>query len=382
VNKLQFVLLGDPALRLKTPEYRLVIDKFNGSGTGATAQVSAGEILKVEGHVADLAGNSVDGFNGILSTTLFDCLEEVVTRNNTGLGSHKYNAYKKTLFSGSDSIVSGKFSISIPVPMDISYAGANGMLNLFAIDSACTSSAQGHYDDFIVAGTADNIVNDGKGPEIKLYLNTPSFVDGDEVNATPCLWAELYDENGINTVGTGIGHDIVAIVDNSPENTYNLNDVYTPVVGDYTRGTIMMPLRELAAGEHKLMLRAWDLYNNSSVANLTFFVEPTLAPDFMELAVLGSPVVSGNPVKFVLTHNRPQSELEVTVDVFNMQGQILWSNTQKGVSGGFVYEYEWNGVAQGGQPLPAGVYLVRAYMANGGAVSSSRTIKIIVVNNK
>ena len=118
------------------------------------------------------------------------------------------------------------------------------------------------------------------------------------------------------------------------------------------------------------------------VANLTFFVEPTLAPDFIDLKVAGSPIVSGSPVKFVLTHNRPLSEMEVTLDVFNMQGQILWSNTQKDVSDGFVSEYEWSGVAQGGQPLPAGVYLVRAYLATDGAVSSSKTIKIIVVNNK
>lgn len=381
-NKLQFILLGDPALRLKTPEYRIVVDRFNDSDATAVGKVSAGGLLKVEGYVVDCNGNVAEGFAGTLSTTLFDCAEEVETRDNTGLGSYKYTAYNKTLFSGSDSIVAGKFSVSIPVPMDISYADANGMLNLFAVDSSYTCSAQGHYDNFLVSGTADNIVNDGSGPEIKLYLNTPSFVDGDEVNATPCLWAELYDENGINTVGTGIGHDIVAVVDNNPEHTYNLNDAYIPVVGDYTRGTIMMPLRELSAGEHTLMLRAWDLYNNSSVANLTFFVEPTLAPDFIDLKVAGSPIVSGSPAKFVLTHNRPLSEMEVTLDVFNLQGQILWSNTQKGVSDGFVFEYEWSGVAQGGQPLPAGVYLARAYMATGGAVSSSKTIKIIVVNNK
>jgi hypothetical protein len=174
----------------------------------------------------------------------------------------------------------------------------------------------------------------------------------------------------------------MAIVDNSPEHTYNLNDAYTPVVGDYTRGTIMFPLKELVAGKHSLMLRAWDLYNNSSTATLSFFVEPSLAPDFVDLKLSPSPVVCGTPAKFILTHNRPLSEMDVTVDIFNFQGQILWSNTQRSYSDGFVCEYEWNGTAQGGQPLPTGVYLARAYISTGGSVSSTKTIKIFVLNNK
>ena len=167
--------------------------------------------------------------------------------------------------------------------MDISYSNGRGMLNLFAVDSGLVLSAQGSFDNFTVGGTADDVQNDSCGPEIKLYLNTPSFVDGDEVNSTPCLWVELYDENGINTIGSGIGHDITAIVDNSPHHTYNLNSAYVPAVGDYTRGTIVMPLNALSAGEHKLMLRAWDLYNNSSTAEITFYVVPSLAPDVLEM---------------------------------------------------------------------------------------------------
>ena len=266
--------------------------------------------------------------------------------------------------------------------MDISYRDAQGLLNLFAVDSTYTRSAQGSFTNFTVGGTAGNINNDGTGPEMKLYLNTPSFIDGDEVNATPCLWVELYDENGINTVGSGIGHDIVAIVDNNPKHTYNLNGAYTPVVGDYTRGTVVMPLNELEPGEHTLLVRAWDLLNNSSVAELRFFVEPSLAPDFMELSVNPSPVVAGMPATFTLLHDRPQSELEVTIEIFNMQGQVIWSNTEKTVCDGVEYRYEWDCTAGGGQPMPTGVYLVRAYIASGGSVSSSRTGKIVVINNK
>ena len=144
----------------------------------------------------------------------------------------------------------------------------------------------------------------------------------------------------------------------------------------------MLPLNQLEPGEHTLVLRAWDLYNNSSVAKVSFVVNPSLAPDFVQLKVNPSPVVYGNGATFELTHNRPQSELEVTIDIFNFQGQILWSNTTKGMCDSLVYAYGWDGTAQGGQPLTTGVYLARAYIAVDGAESETRTIKIVVINNK
>ncbi|MBE6297275.1 MAG: type IX secretion system sortase PorU [Bacteroidales bacterium] len=381
-NKLQYVILGDPAVALKTPEYKFVIEQFNGVGAETLSSVSAGSILEIEGRVVNRGGELANDFTGVIYPTLFDCAQVVTTRDNTGLGAYTYTAYDKKLFAGSDSIVNGRFSIRIPIPMDISYSDAQGMLNLFAVDSSFTYSAQGSYNNFVIGGTAQDYVNDAKGPEIKIYLNTPSFVDGDEVNSTPCLLVELFDENGINTVGTGVGHDIMAIVDNSPAHTYNLNSLYTPVIGDYTRGTIALPLSPLEPGEHTLMLRAWDLFNNSSVAAISFFVEPTLAPEFVSVKVNPSPVVVGGSSEFIIEHNRPQSELEVTIDIFNFQGQILWSNTQTAVCDGLEYRYMWNGTVNDGKPLPTGVYLARVYIATGGAVSSSKTIKIVVINNK
>ena len=183
-------------------------------------------------------------------------------------------------------------------------------------------------------------------------------------------------------MGSSIGHDIMAIVDNDPRHTYNLNSAFVPVVGDYKRGTVMMPLNRLEAGEHSLVLRAWDLYNNSSQVKITFYVDPSLAPDLAELSVTPSPVVAGAPTKIRLTHNRVQSDIEVTVELFNFQGQILWRNTEHVICGDNTYSLDWNGTAQGGQPLSTGVYLIKAYLTEDGMVSSSKTGKIVVVNNK
>ena len=380
-NKLQYVLLGDPALRLKLPEYRLQVEKVNGVDVGNPIQASAGGMLVVEGSVVARNGASLDDFEGVLYANLFDCIENVKTLDNSGLGSYEYTAYNKMLFSGVGVVKNGRFEVKMPVPMDISYRNESGMLNLYAVDSEKRRSAQGHFDDFVVGGTADEFENDGVGPEIKLYLNTPGFANGDKVNSTPCLLVELFDENGINTVGSGIGHDVVAIVDNNPAHTYNLNSLYAADAVDYRRGTITLPLNALEAGEHTLVLRAWDLYNNSSSATITFVVEPGLLPE-VDFRIEGMPVVNGKVSEFVITHNRPQSELDVVIELFTLQGQMVWKNVETVVCDGMEYRCSWDGSAHGGSPLSTGVYVARAYVKSGDGVSESKNLKFVVVNNK
>ncbi len=381
-NKLQYVLLGDPALRLKYPQYRVVVDKMNGVDAVNTTQVSAGSLLSVEGRVVTSGGELATDFTGVLYSSLFDSEAEVNTRDNTGLGSYIYRAYNKTLFSGNDSVRNGHFSVSIPIPLDISYSNDFGLLSLYAVDSTFVSSAQGDFVNFTIGGTADSFENDSVGPEIKLYLNSPAFVDGDDVNATPILMVELYDENGINTMGTGIGHDITAMVDNDPRHTYNLNSVFVPEVGDYKRGTIKLPLNKLDAGEHTLTLRVWDLYNNSSFAKINFNVVPSLIFGSNGVRVGSAPVIAGKTTTFTFVHDSPRREIDVRIEVYSVQGQLLWSNSERVVCDDNSYTCGWNGTAQGGQPLSTGVYVVGAYVTDNEGTSFVKAGKFVVVNNK
>lgn len=381
-NKLSFVLLGDPALRLKLPEYKVVVEKFKGNDATVQSNVSAGGNLAVEGYIADAEGNVVTDYAGTISSMLFDCAEDVYTRDNLGYGAFSYTARDKKLFTGSDAVVDGRFNVTMPIPLDLSYSGDTGMLNFFAVNSSTGSLAQGHYDNFVIAGTDPSFVNDGNGPEITMYLNTPFFVDGGEVNSTPCLYVTLYDENGINTVGTSVGHDIMLIIDNDIEHTYNLNEAYVPEVGDYKRGTIVVPLNALSAGYHKLMLRAWDLHNNSTVAELSFVVVPNLTPSLASMTISPNPARYGQTSYFVLTHNFPYSSMDVTIEVFNMQGQLVWKNVENVVCEGDTYTCAWDVTASGGQPMPTGVYLYRATVSSCGSSEATKSGKFVVLNNK
>lgn len=376
INKLQYVLLGDPAVTLNTYNREIVIDQFNGKDLTEETTLKAGGKVTVEGRVLDPEGNTDVTFNGVIYPTVLDYLENLQTKGHDGNDPFKYTARTKKLFAGADSIRAGKFNFTFPVPMDISYSFESGLLNFYALDNTKDKEAKGLFDNFLVGGTEDGAMNtDSLGPKIFLYLNTPDFPYGGEVNATPMLVAQLKDEDGINMVGNGIGHDLVTIIDNSPLQTYVLNSYYTPDFGSYTSGTVRYALPKLSEGKHKLLFRAWDVKNNSSTSELEFNVNYNLKPEF-DVTCL-SP--AKDQTTFIITHDRPESELEFDVAVYDFSGREVWLHTEKGISTGNVYNIDWDLTSNGGQRLQPGIYLFRASVASSGSKQTTKSRKIVIL---
>jgi len=382
LNKLKFSLIGDPALMLAYPDYKVVVDKFNGKDASASdIAIKAGGKIQVEGHVTDTDGNTLTGFNGKVYPTVFDNKETVTALNNDGTAtsSFTFSQREKKLFTGSDSIKSGSFSFTFPVPKDINYSNKQGMVNFYAAESTTGREAQGAYSNFIIGGTeAGTEVTDSVGPTIKsLYLNSPEFVYGGKTNETPYLVAELEDKNGINTVGNGIGHDIVAIIDNSPNYNFVLNNYYEAYFGDYTQGTVKYSFAALPEGKHTLFFRAWDIMNNSSSKSLEFEVVKGLNPSLFSVDCTKSP--ARDNTTFVISHDRPESTLDVKLSVYDFAGRVLWTHTESGMSANNYYYVDWNLTSNGGQRVAPGVYLFRASIASGGGEEKTQAGKIVIL---
>ena len=71
-NKLQYSLLGDPALKLACPKPDIVIDSINGQSAGSVTQLSAGSVVKVQGHVV-----SEISFDGVVTALVQDAKETI-----------------------------------------------------------------------------------------------------------------------------------------------------------------------------------------------------------------------------------------------------------------------------------------------------------------
>lgn len=286
INRAHFVLLGDPAIRLAHPTYKAEVDEFNGHIiTEDNDVIGAGTVVKVKGHIS-LNGKKADKFNGVISPTVFDSEEYITCKNNAGDDITPYTFYSqdKILFAGSDSIRNGEFSFSFTVPIDISYQYANALISMYARSSDSQSEANGKFTKFMLMGSDPSIATDTIGPIIRLKLHNELFsnetdsthlVSASATKAKPAeitIYAEISDKNGINTTGSGIGHDISVIIDNNPNLSYVVNNDFNYFIGSNSQGSFTYSLPELSVGKHTILLRAWDVLNNPAHISVDFTV--------------------------------------------------------------------------------------------------------------
>ena len=372
-NKLSFALIGDPALKLAYPEYKVKVTKVNGHND-ITAVVDTFQALSkvtVSGEIYQEDGNFADDFNGLIFPTVLDSKSLVKTLGSNGADIFSYYDRSRVLFTGKDSVINGKFSFTFVVPKDISYLYERGNINFYAYDK--TNEANGYYDNFVLGGTDATALEDTTGPDINLYLNDTDFVSGGSVNETPTLIAMISDDSGLNTSGNGIGHDLQVVIDEDPDMTYTLNNYYIASIGSFNSGTVQFVLPDISAGKHSLQFRAWDVRNNSSTQTLAFKVVSGLAPSLSDLRY----VQQNDCVLFRFTHNRPEVSSTVQLTVYDILGRSLWSSTKKMQTGEIVSEeFEWDMVGTNGVRVQDGIYICKVIVTDSNGASSIISVKL------
>lgn len=327
-NKLAYVLLGDPCMRLNYPtDYH--VETLTEMDT-----LNALSVQHVEGRIIDEDLNTVSDFNGKVDITIYDKMQSIPTRDNDNAGGDPrviaYNDYPNTIFSGATDVKDGLFNYTFMVPKDIRYNFDNGRIVYYAVtaDSLETAEAVGHFEQFIIGGTGSTVAIDTIGPEMEIYLNSPAFRNGDKTYATPRFFANLYDKNGINTAGAGIGHDLMLIIDDDPKMIYSLNEYFTSANNSYQAGQVSYLMEELANGPHSLTFRAWDLLNNSTTKSLNFIVEAGLDPSIYNVTTYPNPVQQSGVVHLIVNYDQPDELIETEIYLYNTAGQMVYSHKQ------------------------------------------------------
>lgn len=377
-NKRSFNLIGDPALRLALPQYRIVTDSINSFSPNLyTDTLQALSKVVVKGHVEDFAGNLVSGFDGIIHPTIFDKKKTVQTLGqNDDSPVIPFETQKNILYKGKCSVTDGQFIFSFIVPKDIRYDYGYGKISLYG--NTADVDAGGVEKRVMIGGIDPNGLNDLAGPEIALYLNTEDFVNGGLTDEAPTLIAKIFDENGVNTVGNGIGHDIMAVIDNESANPIVLNDYYNADLDTYQSGTVRYQLRDLAPGNHTLSFKVWDVNNNSSEAEIEFEVQEK--ENFELRHVLNYPNPFTTSTSFFFEHNQLCANLEVQVQIFTVSGKLVKTINQ------LVYNecyrsdgISWDGRDDFGDQLAKGVYIYRLSVTNPENEKAEKVEKLVIL---
>ncbi len=363
-----FVFLGDPSMQMAYPKYSVVTENMPDT-------IRAFQNVEVSGYITDLNGNVVDNYNGILYPTIYDKKSVFQTLgNNPGSNPADFSMRQSVLYRGQVSVVDGNFSFSFMVPKDIAYSYGSGKISYYLDDGQI--DGHGHFNDFIIGGTLEEFDPDDTGPDIRLFMNDTTFISGDHTHENPVLLALLSDESGINVTGS-IGHDIIAFLNGNISDPIRLNNYFEADLDTYQSGRVTYPFYRLEEGRYILTMRAWDTHNNPSESSIEFVVSG------MNQLILEHLMNYPNPfsqdTRFVFKHNQASSEMDIRIEIFDLQGQLVRTIEEKVFSAGFQSTpIVWDGTGNNGSLLGNGLYLYRVTMTTPEGKRTRQSEKLII----
>ena len=380
-NDWNFTLFADPALTMNYPEHTIILDSINQVGINNQKDtIKALSKVKFSGHLENLQGQVLTDFNGSILPTVYDKPSVFNTLSNDLANQPiPFKLYSSILYRGENSVVNGLYSFSFVVPKDINYNYGFGKISMYAKNGE--TDAQGNYTELVIGGSSSNAPKDVSGPKIELYIDDYSFVNGGLTDNTPLLLAKIFDENGINTSGNGIGRDIVAIIDKGTPNEkrYVLNTFYQAELNSYTTGELAYQLEYLPDGEHTYTLKVWDVYNNSSEATIKFIVRSKSE------IVISNPANFPNPFSknttFSFSHNMAGENIKVSISVISVSGQVVKTiNAFLENSPGGVIEVNWDVEDEQNEKLSSGIYFYRITVNTDDGRKDEKVGKLVILN--
>ena len=367
-NNRKFNLLGDPTLRLGLPADYAAITHINGNELQTTRrQMRALEKIELKGEIRKSDGSKDASFDGTVSLMVFDALRQVpIPREKLRYMPQPYYEVREDLiWRGRTSVSNGEFTARFVVPKDISYTNQPGKIALYA--QASSKHVNGYTERFIVGGTAGDVADDVEGPEIELYLGDETFTSGGLAPPQPQVLARIYDESGINTVGAGIGHEMLLVLDGNEMEAIDIGNLYESDENSFQKGSVSYSFDEaLAPGSHTLSLRAWDVLNNSGETTLDFVVTDT--EELVIRNIFNYPNPTTGPTRFVFEHNQvPGTPVKVRVRVYTLAGRPVRTLEAEELLSAGPMQILWDGLDNDYSRLSPGVYLYKLRAETMGA---------------
>lgn len=376
VNDQKYGLIGDPAIRLKMPQYAANIDSVNGSDLTSNVQIKALSKTKIDGVVLKSDNSVWEDFSGEGLLTVFDSerVTNLVIPGSNTPQSINVKQQGGIIFKGRVSVLNGRFSADFVVPKDISYENNNGKIVFYFFDNA--SDGIGYTTSIVVGGT-DTTANDGKGPLIEIFFDDVAFGTSYLVGPNPKLIVKLNDDTGLNTTGTGIGHKLEGILNEQENDPIDFTNFFT---GDLDAGgksgQINYNFNNLEFGEYSLLIKAWDVFNNFS-SELAFF-SVVNDNDIVLRDVYNYPNPFTSSTTFTFNQNLTTA-VDVKIKIYTIAGRLIQEIENYNINEKFV-TIEWDGKDRDGSVIANGTYLYKVIVKTvDGERSSSVTGKLAVI---
>lgn len=369
INKLNFLLLGDPAMRLHHIEPIAVLDSI-GSHRPDEATVRPMERAMFNGHIASDDGNVDTSFNGTVYITIFDA------PRHYGELTYSSGAFSETfspvltndkLCEFATPVSQGRFAVECIVPRASNANGKKCVVSIFA--STDSRMANALYDNVTLGSyLPESAIADTTAPEIAaIGIGSLDFTDGNAVTDSPVLLAEITDDVALSSQPQSIGQSCSVIVDG---NTPIANAAQAIIFSaDTRRGSLERPLDNIGYGRHTVTINVSDAAANRAHRTISFiYSAPQTAYD---IAVEQYP--ARDKATFTIV-TEPDNVLEqATVRVTDSQRRTVWTGSTSADT------IEWDLTDTKGNRVAPGEYYFHVSASGSKGYGSSPTKKIIVM---
>ena len=351
-NSRYYILFGDGGLHSVYP-----------SAGGCSFEIPSDTLYR--GRINTATGSFQNSSIGFLNIT-----ESGADRVYSGIsgGSINYLRYGSSIYQAFITGTEQGFSASFFIPIQAD-TGSYSRGSAVGVSSGGCEVA---FDEWITAVDDGNHSSDSLPPSIELWIDGYRGETIPNVSGDVLLRASLSDSSGICTIGGGAGRSILLSLDSQG---FDISRYFTYKINSYTCGEIEYSLPELAQGDHRVILVAWDGMGNSARDTLDFVIT-AIAED-----LLSSVFVYPNPGEGQRCFSFETSSAgTAAVTVYTIAGRAIWRKTVICNEG--YNQVIWNGLDMDMDEPGSGAYIYRINFSTPGGASSSVTDIVAVVHER
>lgn len=354
----KFALLGDASMPLAFPKHIIYVDTVQGKHISQFKDtIKAFSIVKIKGHIDERLIGKFTTFSGNMWVKIYDKPVVKYTLNNDNSATPvPFSEQSGILFNGQVQVVNGNFTVIFSVPKDINYNIGIGVAKFYAHNNQ--TDAAGSWQ-FFIGGSEQNITADFDGPVVRSFMQDTTFLSGGKVSKDVDFVARIFDKDGINATGAGIGRDILLVVDEGSDamQTFVLNDYFAYDINSFKSGTVRFPLSSLTPGKHTFTCKAWDIFNNPGKGSVGCIVIPLRNFEVTDHGQFPQPWDGVGNITFWARHTLPGDNLQVNIKILDESGRaVVQMNRFIESSAAKTELMEWDGKTSNGQICGSGFY--------------------------
>lgn len=371
INTLCYNMAGDPELRLHVPTRTVAVTSADGESLSGEMTLDAGRPIEIAGEVRDASGEVDTDFNGNLVIGVYDGEKTMPVINihptdKPDEKNVKVRMDEDQIYEKRAAVIRGRFTTSIYLPLPMRQGSAN-RFSMFAANDDNSIHATGSIKNIVIGNMASEADPDeGLAPRItEMYLDDPSFVDGDLVDGSVTVFATLAP-NEVGVVGNS------TLVGRSMRLTLDGGRTFSEAAGSFVPdvdggGRLSFGISGIPDGRHELTLTVSNYAGQTVSRSVRFEVVNMMSEAWLSVAEYPASV---------------RATIDVTHDFLDMpSGRVVVKNAAGDVvhtEENVTFPYAWNLTDADGNGVPEGVYSVEAYLKGGNRYGYGRPAEIVV----